>query len=131
MEENKTFSKSSLLNYRISSSILIILVYVLIMGCLYYCGVNFNIPVYIGAFTGSLIGTFIRKPVRRYSRSRRMLTLFLTIPFTILICVIVFISGTENVIIKIIFSIVIVLSVMGCEIIENKLLNKLWNENTN
>jgi len=130
MEENKTFSKSSLLIYRISSSIQIILGYVLIMGCLYYCGVHFIIPVYIGACFGSLIGIFIRKPVRRNSRSRRILTLFLTI-LTILLCAIVFMSSTEDTSIKIIFSILIVLTIVVSQIIENRLLNKLWNDNTN
>jgi len=128
MEENKTFSKSSLLKYRISSSIQIILEYVLIMGFLYYCGVNFIIPVYIGACFGSLIGIFIRSPVRRNSRSRRILTLFL---LTILLCAIVFMSSTEDTNIKIVFSILIVLTIVVSQIIENRLLNILWNDNTN
>lgn len=128
MEENKTFSRTSLLMYRISSSILIILGYSIVMGCFYYCDVNFNIPIYIGAFSGSLIGMFIRKPVRRNSRSRRILTLTI---LTILLCAIVFISSTQELSIKVIISIVIVLTIIVCQIIENRFIDKLWNDNTN
>ncbi|MRN56932.1 hypothetical protein [Paenibacillus monticola] len=129
MEENKTFSKSSLLRYRFLSSIHIILGYVIMMGSLYYSGVKFIIPVFIGACIGSLIGTFIRKPVRRNSRSRMIPTLSLTI-LTILICAIVFMRSTEDTSIKVIVSILIVLSIVVSHIIENKLVDKLWNDNT-
>ncbi|MNP45302.1 hypothetical protein D3C76_1392140 [compost metagenome] len=125
MEENNAFSKSSLLKFRISRSILIILEFILILGCFYFGGVQLNILIYIAAaFFGFVIGMF-RKPVRR------TLELFVTIPASIYFGTNIFMSSKEDISIKIIFLILIVLTIIGSEIIESKLLDKLRKDNIN
>lgn len=125
MIKHNTFSKSSLLKFRSSRSILIILEFIIILGCFHLGGVHLNIFIYLAAaFLGLVIGVF-RKPVRR------TLELFITIPFIVYFGVNIFMSSKEDMTIRIIFLILIVFTIIMFQLIENKLIAKLEKDHTN
>lgn len=118
MEANQTFPKATLIKYRLSKSILILFEYGIILGCMHYGGVHLNLLIYIAAFFGLVIGTF-RRPVKR------SVELFVTIPVTIYFGVNIFMIHNGELSIKIILLLLIVFTIIGFEIISNKLLDKL------
>jgi uncharacterized membrane protein len=127
LERNDTLSKASLIRYKILKTLTFIIGNLIILVCFHFSNVPHNTPIVIGSLIGSLLGTISRNPVRRNKRIDQIMI----VPFIMLFCVIVFVTSEADISKKVIYSVIIIITLLVCEVIENKLLGKILKENSN